>query len=191
EVYSSVKQHSPRRTLAATVFVLLSVSALALDMSLRRSARPLSGRVQPPGWTISFEFPKGWLRGLIANRGPVTVIAFSQPEGTRHSATIVFWRLMHWDDNDPDAIASNLLREHGGGEPQASGGVGARKSDTKLGAGEACERVDAQHSTVVRAALFSAGDAYAVSLNVDNGVIGEHLYNLFDLSCRSIRIEGR
>ena len=84
-----------------------------------------------------------------------------------------------------------ILGQHGGQVLSDHRPANLTDPSTKLGLQDGYELADARQTTVVRAAQLSAGEAYAVSLSVDNDTIDEHAYGLFDLACRSIEHEDR
>lgn len=187
EVYNPITPASRHRALIAAAGLLLLASALAAEMTWRRSGAPLSVRIHPPGWKISFEPPKGWVRGLSGDS--TAVITFRSSNRAGNTSTLAFWRLDRWIEDDPEAIGALNLGQDGtlvGYEPNVTE---PRSPTTKLGPVDAYERVDAQQRTVVRASVHWGGEVYAVSLSVEGGAIDEQVYGLFDLACRSIRFE--
>ena len=83
-----------------------------------------------------------------------------------------------------------ILGRHRAPEPYDPIPTDPRSPVAQLGHVDAYERVDARQMTVVRSALLSASETYAVSLSVDSYAIDDHVYRLFDLACRSIRYES-
>ena len=191
EVHSPITPASRYRALTAAAALLLLASALAAEMTWRRSGEPPSVRIHPPGWKISFEPPKGWVRGLKARGGSTEVITFRRSNRPGYSSTLAFWRLEGRIADDPEAISVLILGHHDaqvGYEPSVTE---LRSPATKLGPVDAYERVDAQKKTVVRASLPWGGNVYVVSLSVEGDAIDEQVYDLFNLACRSIRREDR
>ncbi len=187
EVHNPITPASRYRALSAAAALLLLASALAAEMTWRRSGGPPSVRIHPPEWKISFEPPQGWVRGL---RGDSTeVITFRGSNRAEYTSTLRFWRLDRWIEDDPEGISVLKLGQDGapvGFEPKVTE---LRSPATKLGPVDAYEWFDAQQPTVVRAPLHSGGEVYAVSISFEGDAIDERVYGLFDLACRSIRRE--
>ncbi len=191
EVYNPTRPPAPHRALIAAILLLLLASALAGQMSWRRTGDLLAARILPPGWSISFQAPKGWIRGISAQRGSTAVITFHGPNRTGHPTTLAFWHLDPWTGDDLEAVCLLILGQHGAQASSSPFPTDLTSPATKLGLMDGYEQVDVQRTAVVRAAQFSADEANAVSLSVDSDVIDEHAYRLFDLACRSIENEDR
>jgi hypothetical protein len=181
EVYNPTKPAAPRRALLIAGLLLLFVSALAADMSWRRT-----GRIHPPGWGISFQAPRGWMRGMSAQSGTTAVITFHQAGRAGNPATLAFWRVDRWTGDDLQAVCELILGKHGAQVSPSTPPTERTGGAATIGPTSGFELADARRTTVVRAAQLDGPQAYAVSLSVSNGVIDEHEYNLFDTACRSI-----
>jgi len=169
--------------------MLLIASALAAQMSLHRTAGPLAARIRPPGWRISFEAPTAWIRDDGPRQPVPAIIAFYGATRAGRPATLALWRIDQSTGSDLGTICVLIMRQHGASVQPSEGLSGIVSPATKFGSVEGYERADAARTTVVRAAVLSPGETYAVSLSVENAVIDEHVYRLFDLACRSIQLE--
>ncbi len=190
EVFNPTRPPAPHRAPIAGVLLLLFASALAAEMSWRRTGDPLAARIHPPGWSISFQAPRGWIRSVRAV-GATEVVAFHGANRAGHPTTLAFWRLDQWTGDDLETVCVLILGQHGAQVLPDRAPTDLTSPATQFGPVDGFELVDREQTTVVRAAQLSAGEAYAVSLGIDHDVIDEHAYGLFDLACRSIEYEGR
>ena len=189
EVYNASRKAEPRRILIAAMVLLGFSSALAATLTWHRAMHPLAARFQPAGWTISFEPPRGWAPGSLVPSGPVTAMLFHGSTHVGKRANLAVWQLDGSDDYDLQTVCTLVLAQHRTPllpQLRTSAQTG---SAPKLGRFDADERGGKGHPAVVRAARASIGTIYAVSLSVENALIDEQTYRLFDLTCRSIRDE--
>ena len=104
ELYNATKPASAPRALISSLLLLALACVLAAIMSWTRAGEPLSVRIEPAGWPISFRPPKGFTPGelvrtrlgeLIPLRGMTTggsrarlVILKFDPDVANHSASL-------------------------------------------------------------------------------------------------------
>lgn len=190
QVYSYTKPANRRRTLVASVGLLVAAGFLAWMMTASRAGGMALPRVTPPGWAISFQPPPRFHNDQYGDTplGPAYQCGSFTPDGR-----VVLLEVYRLEEGDvPDALAAceRVLQVF---LPQPAPGVyspNLTDFDKKLGGLDAVEVWNPFASgMVVRAAVLPSGDAYVVTLAVQGGEIGRDLYQLFEFACASIEVQ--
>ncbi|MBI4718998.1 MAG: hypothetical protein HY763_14420 [Planctomycetes bacterium] len=185
ELHNMTRPARPGRAIASSVFLLLVTVGLAAQMSAARGRDPLVRAVSPPGWLISVRPPKHFRLGEEVHTRKAVALPFFGRAASGAEAVLALWRVEQMDGGSPRSAAELILGRHDAEE--GSHPVDARESEAKpLGPREGAELFSWDRTTVVRAAVFRRGDAYAVSVSLEDRPIDEDLYRLFDLTCRSL-----
>ncbi len=186
KVYAPSTPIPARRTLFFTIVLFGLVSALAGSMAVQRGSDPLGPRIAPRGWAMSFRIPKGWIPGTPVPGGSVTVFPFHGQSADRTPVDLAVWQIDEQLSGGPTEICSLILRQYGApGSETTLGGVPVtgRKA---FGSIPGVEAMGPNGSTVVRAVVLDRRVGYAMSLNAGPSTIDKALYELFDLTCRSV-----
>lgn len=185
EVYGQEKPAKPRRALGASAALLMCAGVLAAQMSRTRGGDPLGPRIQPDGWAASFRVPRRFAADEVGLREiGLPYIAHGQLRSGR-LATLAVYRIDELPFDSAKAVCDSVIRSHLGFP-----GVWRRtrremRPDRRLGSEPAVEIWDADAGGLVRAAVLSSGEAYAVWLGVDGPEVDSHTYRLFELTCAS------
>ena len=184
------KTNAPRRTLAASAALLIAVSSLAATMTWHRTFDALGVRVQPSGWALSFRPPRGYRE--IAPESDAMPQSRHFLGLTRTGTPVVFvvWRLddTRYDSARQAGVAVLRSAVQGSLSDRPDSLTWTKKPLGPLGGAEA--RLP-ELATTVRAAAAADGIAYAVTLHILDGQLNDRVYQLFDLTCRSIELADR
>ena len=187
ELYTSGKPAIPRRALFTSIFLLILASTLAAAMTRRRSGELLRPRIEPHGWSISFQRPREFPTGRFGPTKLGPAYLFHGRTRTGAPATRAVFRLEEVAAGDARAACERVLRAHMSLPLPTADMTRLTRFDSKFGSLDAAEIQDPQLGVVVRAAVLGDNDAYAVSLRVEGVEIDSQVYRLFDLTCGSIK----
>lgn len=185
-VYSSSAPVPSRRVLFFTLLLFGLVSVLAGSMTVRRGNDRLGPRIAPPGWGITFRVPKRWVPRTPLPGASVTVFPFHGESSGRVPVDLAVWEIDEQLAGGSTEICSLILRQYGapgGGHKRDGAPVTGRRA---FGSIQGVEAMGPNGSTVVRAVVLERGVGYAMSMNAGRSTIGTALYELFDLTCRSV-----
>ncbi len=180
-VHNVSKPAIGRRALWATLLLLLLTVALAYQMTITRSL------ISPAEWGISFAAPHGFARGVPAR--PSRFIPFIRTSTSGAKATLIVWQFGDLGGSDPAKIPSFIFQQlESSTKPPNHSDQHARPIRKMLGPVEGAEQISPLGTSLVRSAIFSNREVYAISLSVDgNSRIDEGLYNIFDQLCLSVQ----
>jgi hypothetical protein len=190
QVYSYTKPANRRRTLLASLGLLIAAIALAWTMAAGRAGGTALPRVTPPGWAISFQPPPRFRNDQYGYTplGPAYHCDSVTPGG--RAVLLEVYRLEGGDVPDPLAACDRVLQAFLTQPAPGMYSPNLTRFDKKLGPLVAVEVWNPFASgMVVRAAVLPGGDAYVVTLGVQGGEIGQDLYHLFELACASIEVQ--
>jgi len=186
EVYSTTKPAVPYRAWIAAICLLVLASALAADL-VRRGAGSWSAGdlIQPQGWEMVFR-PPAQFREVEADPERFgSVYVFRHTDREQRMLELTFWRTRA-DDMSAGQVARLILDQLKakswislflGPPPTRSAG--------RMGDREAVEFLDPP--ILLRALVLESGWSYAVTLRVEDGLLDESLYAIFEMTCRSVR----
>jgi hypothetical protein len=176
--------------LVVSVLLLLFACALAAEMTWLRSHEPLGDRMRPAGWGVSFRPPRGF-KAYTPNG--LSLPGIQQFLGATAQGAPVLLGVWHIEEPPSDEalpVAIGVLQEYTPlwlGESRMPQTTWASEA---IGPLEGAEILSPEGATLVRAAVADESFAVAVTLNLRNGPIDPRLYELFDLTCRSIELAG-
>ncbi len=192
QLYSSTKPALPHRTWISATSLLLATLILAFIMTWQRAGGSTAPRFEPDGWAISFQPPKGFRggQGMLTPVGPAYQFGTLRDDGTAIILTITRAGLDPTDQ--PLAVCKRVFRTFLRSGDNWYGDLALTDDTKKLGPLSAVELWDPNpniNNIIVRAATLEDGDAYAVSLAVQEGEIVPAIYKLFDEACSSVALQ--
>jgi hypothetical protein len=187
ELYNATKPASAPRALISSLLLLALACVLAAIMSWTRAGEPLSVRIEPTGWPISFRPPKGFTPGDLVGTplGELIPLRGMTTGGSR--ARLVILKLDPDMADHPAPLSTELALGYAFKEPLDDLASLPAPERAPLGPFDGMETLVEPLSTVARVASPGAGVGYAVALSVNGEPIDEDLLRLFDLTCRSIK----
>lgn len=191
EVHTAGKPVVPGRALLASIALLLSACALAAGMTWLRSGDPLGHRIKPPGWEISFRPPRRFQPVDATEWRVAGICRFVGLSRQGAMVALDLWRIDDAGDEEASTVATRVLRQYALLQHGDLREPAATWSEEAFGPFEGMEAVAPQGAIVVRAAIVDRDLAFAASLSVRDGLVDDHLYRAFDLTCRSIELTGR
>lgn len=187
-VHSTLKEAKPRRALLMAIGLLVVTTGLAYRLTEERRKNPLGAAVSLSPIPIEFNPPKGFKHLVVdPERGRATLLGYvNQGE----YATITVWYLPSVEPEEFHDLARKAIL----GLPEKLGGrtrdiaITDRKGEIGKDTGE--ELAGLADGVVARIAGINSRATCIVCMSVKNGAIDQALYELFDLSCRSIRLNS-
>lgn len=188
EVHAPEKKAVPRRALLATVLLMVATTSMAGYLVWLRSNSPLSVIFDPPGWSITFQAPRGFLPIYNHQRNKLgTSFRFynEKPDGTRVMIMVI--RVNPDFGNNPETLCNRILGNFTPKSLLIMGGHREDRADIKIGPIDAHEVWDEYLGIIVRAGILSEDDYYAVLIR-SSDKIKPDLYEIFDQVCNSIKL---
>lgn len=191
EMYNITKPAYPHRAIGLPLLFLLACSALATQMAYRRSQDPLGYAVSPPDWSITFRAPKRFERMQWLRVSPSLAIPFLRRAADGREAILVFWRESGTAPPDSARLCAQIVGQIDSVEGLSPPGGEPLITMKPLAGRNGTEQRTAQGFSVARAAVLADRQVYAVSLSVKGTPIDDHLYEMFDRTCRAIKFRGK
>ena len=188
ELYNATKPASTLRAWVSSIFLLALACVLAAALCWNRARDPLSVRLEPDGWPISFRPPKQFARGEVIQTPFGPLIPFFRTTTGSFKAKLAIIYLYPSYCDDPSFICTDIARLWAFGD---SPGEPPAPVKASWGPFEGVETDAKVLSTVARVAVSSTRVGYAVALSVERAPVDKELRRLFDLTCRSIQLAGR
>ena len=102
---------------------------------------------------------------------------------------LAVWEIAAYAGHSPEDIWGLILEKYDAGPARPGPGPEILSTPKRLGDLDGLEVVGPRAETLIRVAVDPGGVGYAVSLAVKDEPIDEPLYDLFDLTCRSMTQE--
>lgn len=190
EVHSFGREVSPRRTFVTALSLLIICSGLAWGMSRKRAGDPLVSVLTPSDWQVRFRVPRRFETGAPVLTREVTALPFFGTTPDDHRVDCVLWKIPGAGSESLELTALVILQRNAGGSNWFGQVKPLPPKSEPLGVREGLELMSASESAIVRIAMVR-DDAYAVSFAVHRSKIDPALYQLFDLTCRSMTEQGK
>jgi len=185
EVYSQLKPPVGRRAVLAAAVLLLLTLLLAFSLTRRRAVPPVRARIEPAGWSISFDAPSRYYQEGRTDSG----YAFSFVDRLRDSSPVAIsvHRLQPHPGESEAQIADQLALAVA---PQYRDFVGVAPLywfGRRLGPFEAVQLWEPRLNLVVRATrMDGSGEGYAVAIQAAEPLDAD-LMARFESVCESVR----
>lgn len=185
-VHSTLKEAKPRRALLMAIGLLVVTTGLAYRLTEERRKNPLGAAVSLHPLPIEFNPPKGFNRiGVDLERRRATLVGYAN-QGDY--AAITVWYLPSVEPAELHELARDAIlglpEELGGGTRDIA--ITDRKGE--IGKDTGVELAGLADGVVARIAAINSRATCIVCMSVKNGAIDQALYEVFDLSCRSVRL---
>lgn len=191
EVYTTTKPAHPRRAVAASIGLLIVVALLAWTMAQDRAGHRPGQRIEPAGWSASFECPPEFQRYQVL---PSTWGAIYRFYGRREDGSprvLELQRIAAGHRNNPLTLYIHVVRMHLGVSVSPFDTLPCERHDKKLGPFQAVELWDPLLPNVVlRVASVPTGESYAVVL-IAGARIDPSTYTTFDDVCTSVQYQEK
>jgi hypothetical protein len=187
ELYDATKPASTVRAWVSSIILLALGCVLAGIMSWNRAGEPLSVRIEPKGWPISFRPPKGFTPDNLVRTPLGELIPLRGMTMRGSPAKLAFLKLDPNVAKRPAPLSTELALDYAFNESPAGLASLPAPERAPLGPFDGMETLIEPLSTVARVATPGAEVGYAVALSVSGEPIDKDLLHLFDLTCRSIK----
>lgn len=188
KVHSTLKEAKPRRALFMTLGLFIVTIGLAFSLIRERQENKLGPSISLNPLPISFNPPRGF-KPLAPSNSEIGAFLVGQSR-QRHLAALAVWKLAENVTGSHSDLASQVMYWQNFlwkvGSPKAQ----LTELHGKIGNIDGVELAGLKDGFVARIAELRKGETYVVSLSVREGPIDPKLYELFDLSCRTVILDS-